>query len=105
MRLTLFIATTLVVVAAGCSPALNPLPPTAEGLTGTVWQFDEMRVDFGAPLELTVTGGSIKKGLKGSYTLDGNRMVVTVPMLNMTRSGFWNGERLMIDGIIGRRIE
>ena len=105
MRLLLVITAVSVTAIAGCSPGLDPLSPTAEGLSGTVWQFEEMQVVFNAPYELTVTGGSIKKGLKGSYTLDGNRMIVTVPMLNMTRSGYWNGERLMIDGVIGTRIE
>ena len=105
MRLALVLTALLTTGFAGCGSGFDPVPPTAEGLSDTVWQFDEMRVAFGAPMELTVTGGPITKGLNGSYTLDGNRMTVTVPMLNMTRSGYWNGERLMIDGVIGKRIE
>ena len=103
-----------VVLAAGlgaCSKGGGSgaaLPPTAEGLAGTTWRFEDVTITFKAPPDLLIRDQQVGNvEVPGTYTVDGvaraGRHLIEVTALDMTRAGIWDGSRLVIDGITGVR--
>lgn len=96
-----------VIVLGGCgknSRAIVPLPPTAEGLAGTEWELEGLKLAFKTPPLVEVSGGSIPGGqtLRGAYGVYNG--IIEISLMNRARAGIWDGRRLIIDGIDGVRM-
>lgn len=97
------LAATLMNGCAESTAALaEPLPATAEGLSGTIWKLDEITLEFGAPPALTITGKATPFGkpLQGQFVVhDG---IIEITAMGRTRAGIWNGKKMVIDGVDAR---
>jgi hypothetical protein len=96
-----------VTVLGGCdedSGAIEPLPPTAEGIAGTSWKLEELTLTFKTPPLVEVRGGSIPGGqtLRGAYAVYSG--IIEISLMDRARAGIWDGRRLIIDGIDGVRV-
>ena len=81
-----------------------PLPATAEGLSGSKWQLDEITLEFGAPPDLAISGDALPFGkpAKGEFKVhDG---IIEIAAFGRTRAGTWDGRSMVIDGIDARPI-
>jgi len=76
-------------------------------LVGTKWNVGEYEVEFKNNTTVLVKGGQINdlapEGVEGAYTLEDGRIEVEV--LGETRVGTWDGEKLVVDGAEGTKIE
>ena len=78
-------------------------PEAAEGgtgLTGTKWQMGDYVIEFQDESNVLVKGGQIATlmpdGAMGEYKVEDGKFSVNI--LGMTRSGTWDGEKLIVDG-------
>jgi len=73
----------------------------AEALVGTTWLAGDFTVTFHEPPEILIEGGPLQEtdpeGIIGHYTFENG--LVTVTAQGETRTGSWDGERLIVDGL------
>lgn len=87
---------------AGCEKSVTlgaPLPATAEGLSGTKWQLDDIVLEFGTPPDLVISGDAVPFGkpLNAKYVV--NNGIIEITAMGKTRAGTWDGRAMVIDGI------
>lgn len=106
--LALVLAALSVTLINGCAESTaalaEPLPATAEGLSGTIWKLEGITLEFGTPPAVTITGKSTPFGkpLQGQFVVhDG---IIEITALGRTRAGIWNGKEMVIDGVDARFI-
>lgn len=112
-----------IVAMAGCGGPKQPpaAPPAAEapaepagesaeaepaaaeggtGLAGTTWKMDDYVVEFQDESQVLVKGGQIAQlmpdGASGEYKVEDGKFSISI--LGMTKSGTWDGEKLVVDG-------
>ena len=98
------LATIVLVWIPACSaPEFPPLPATAEGLVGTTWEFDGYEATFEDTSTVLVGGnGDPGSGIAGTFVVvEGGIIEVTIG--NRTRAGLWDGQTLVVDGIVAVR--
>ncbi len=92
---------TLVVamVAPACRDDIIDSAPA--GLPGTTWEFDDFYVTFVSNFEVKIHGDDKQDVLaEGTYSIvDG---FIEIALDDRVRAGSWDGERLMVDGMVGR---
>jgi len=98
---------------ASCSPTSgppqnDPLPATADGLSGTTWEFEGFTIMFLDPPDLVVRGDGVDgPEVCGSYRVETDAFaggaIVEVTGLDRTWAGTWDGTSLVIDGMDGIR--
>jgi hypothetical protein len=79
--------------------------PAAEeggtGLVGTKWKLDEYVIEFQDDTQVLVKGGQIATlmpdGATGEYKIEDGKFSVSI--LGMTKSGTWDGDKLVVDGV------
>lgn len=93
----------LVWIPACFPPDFPPLPATAEGLVGTTWEFDDIEATFVDASTVRVGGGDAPDdGVPGTFeVLAGGIIEVTIGV--RTRAGVWDGQTLVVDGIVAVR--
>ncbi len=100
----LLLASMVVVWIPACfSSDPAPLPPTAEGLVGTTWEFDGHEARFVDASTVRMGGGDLPDdGVPGTFVvLEGGIIEVTIG--GRTRAGVWDGRSLVVDGIVAVR--
>lgn len=98
---------------AGASPAApaaelaeSASDPLHQKLIDSAWTIGDFQIRFLDAAGILLKGGPLKdiapNGLKGQYTYkDG---VVTISAMGQTKTGTWDGEKLVIDGKEGVKI-
>ncbi len=89
--------------APGEAPAAAPEAAPAAGgtgsLVGTKWQLGDFTVEFQDESNVLVKGGQIATlmpdGAKGEYKVEDGKFSVSI--LGMTKSGTWDGKKLVVD--------
>jgi hypothetical protein len=93
------IAVILVMTCAACrNGATGEIPDT---LPGTSWEFDDFYIAFTSESALNILDENGQDVLlQGTYTVaDG---FIEVAIDDHVRAGSWDGERLLVDGMVGR---
>jgi hypothetical protein len=77
-------------------------------LSGTTWAFDEYTVTFEDQPLAHVKGGKVDEvdpaGVQAVYVLEDSGRI-EIGALGESRTGLWDGEDLVIDGISGKQLE
>jgi hypothetical protein len=94
-------ATPAAAPATAAAPAAAP-QGSGTGLSGTKWMLGDLTVTFKDASTAVVTGGPLAavapNGLEASYTLKDNALEVKAPALGITKTGTFDGTKLVIDG-------
>jgi len=70
-------------------------------LQGTTWKFDDFYITFVSETALNLHGENGQDVLaKGTYSVIDT--FIEVALNDRVRAGSWDGEQLMIDGMVGR---
>ncbi|MCP4641648.1 MAG: hypothetical protein GY851_14490 [bacterium] len=86
------------------SDSFDPLPPTAAGLAGTDWLWDGLTVSFSDAANLRIVHEKrAPDGIPGTFTVEDR--VIEVSVIGRIRAGYWDGTRLVIDGVVAERIK
>ncbi len=86
--------------AAAAAPVADVSDPIHQKLIGTAWTVGDFEIAFQDAAGILLKGGPLKdiapNGLKGQYTYkDG---AVTITAMGQSKTGTWDGEKLVIDG-------
>lgn len=96
---TLYAAIVLVTACAACREEVIHTVPTE--LLGTTWKFDDFYISFVSESAINFHGEDAQDIFgEGTYSIIEGFIEVT--MDERVRAGSWNGERLIIDGMVGR---
>ncbi|MBI4556723.1 MAG: hypothetical protein HY706_04000 [Candidatus Hydrogenedentes bacterium] len=94
-------------VTPATTPASEPVAATpalatagANDLLNTTWKIDEYVITFKNAPVIHIKGGILgDTGMEGTYKFENG--VVEVSALGQTKTGTWNGGKLVIDGVDG----
>lgn len=85
--------------APGETAAVEPAAEGSGSLVGTTWQIGDFTVEFKDDSQVLVKGGQIATlmpdGAMGEYKVEDGKFSVSI--LGMTKSGTWDGQKLIID--------
>jgi len=93
------IAIVLMMISAACrDDAIGEIP---EALPGTTWELDDFYITFVSESALNICDEIGQEVIaEGTYTVAGG--VIEVAIGGRVRAGSWDGERLLVDGMVGR---
>ncbi len=86
--------------------APKAVDPLHEKLIGTAWMLGDVHVQFLDAEKVVLKGGPLNalapNGLTANYSYkDG---LVEVSAIGQTKTGTWDGEKLVVDGTVGKRM-
>lgn len=99
-------ATTESAVEETAEEAPQPVDALHEKLVGTSWMLSDIHVQFLDAKKVVMKGGPINALAPNGITADYSYKegIVEVTALGQTKSGTWDGEKLVVDGRVGKRI-
>jgi hypothetical protein len=86
-------------------PAATTADPLLEKLIGTSWQLGDFLVTFQDSGNVVIKGKPVEQiapsGLPGKYSL--NNGIIEISAMGQSKSGTWDGEKLVVDGMVGKK--
>ena len=94
-----------VMMAPAATPAPAGADPVQAKLFNTSWLVGDFEVTFIDQAKMTIKGGPLTaiapNGLEANYSY--NAGIIEVTAMGTTKTGTWDGEKLVVDGNEGKR--
>jgi hypothetical protein len=90
------------VAAAPASSTAAAVQAPVGGLAGTTWKLGDLTVTFKDASNLVAKGGPVAaiapNGMEATYSIKDTLLEITVPTMGITKTGTFDGTKLVIDG-------